>query len=284
MCISIQPDWISSGQNNHNTRSAATEHTINASNVGDLKTASTFTTAGDVSATAIVVNGIAYFPDWSGKLWAVDTKTGKAIWSHDVSNYTGTAGSASRTSPAYWNGELVIGTGNLMTRRPRPGVRGRHQRPYGAMLWRTETDANQAAIVTGSATIDDGTRVLARFGNSVTTDHISPAGSIKKDSPAGKYLMEHGVQPADFNSYGSRRGNHEVMMRGTFANTRIRNKLVPHIEGGYTKHIPGGKEMTIYDAAMQYRSEGVPVIVIAGKEYGAGRPATGRRKGRCCWA
>jgi aconitate hydratase len=124
-----------------------------------------------------------------------------------------------------------------------------------------------------------GARVLARFGNSITTDHISPAGSIKKDSPAGKYLMEHGVQPADFNSYGSRRGNHEVMMRGTFANTRIRNRLVPHIEGGFTKHIPDGKEMTIYDAAMQYRSEGTPVIVIAGKEYGAGSSRDWAAKG-----
>jgi aconitate hydratase len=124
-----------------------------------------------------------------------------------------------------------------------------------------------------------GARVLARFGNSVTTDHISPAGSIKPDSPAGKYLMEHGVKPADFNSYGSRRGNHQVMMRGTFANTRIRNRLVPHIEGGFTKHIPDGKEMTIYDAAMQYRSEATPVIVIAGKEYGAGSSRDWAAKG-----
>jgi aconitate hydratase len=124
-----------------------------------------------------------------------------------------------------------------------------------------------------------GARVLARFGHSVTTDHISPAGSIKKDSPAGQYLIEHGVQPADFNSYGSRRGNHEVMMRGTFANTRIRNRLVPHIEGGYTKHIPSGKELTIYDAAVQYRSEGTPVIVIAGKEYGSGSSRDWAAKG-----
>jgi aconitate hydratase len=124
-----------------------------------------------------------------------------------------------------------------------------------------------------------GARVLARFGHSVTTDHISPAGAIKKDSPAGKYLIEHGVQPVDFNSYGSRRGNHEVMMRGTFANTRIRNKLVPRIEGGYTKLIPSGKEMTIYDAAMQYRKDGVPVILIAGKEYGAGSSRDWAAKG-----
>ncbi len=124
-----------------------------------------------------------------------------------------------------------------------------------------------------------GARVLAHFGHSVTTDHISPAGNIKKDSPAGKYLIGHGVQPVDFNSYGSRRGNHEVMMRGTFANTRIRNKMVPHIEGGFTKHIPSGKELTIYDAAMQYRSEGVPVIILAGKEYGSGSSRDWAAKG-----
>jgi aconitate hydratase len=124
-----------------------------------------------------------------------------------------------------------------------------------------------------------GARVLARFGHSVTTDHISPAGNIRKDSPAGKYLIEHGVQPADFNSYGSRRGNHEVMMRGTFANTRIRNKLVPHIEGGFTKMIPGGEELPMYDAAMEYRRLGVPVIVIAGKEYGAGSSRDWAAKG-----
>ncbi len=113
-------------------------------------------------------------------------------------------------------------------------------------------------------------RVLARLGHSVTTDHISPAGSIKKDSPAGKYLMEHGVQPIDFNSYGSRRGNHEVMMRGTFANIRLRNRLVPQKEGGFTRHIPSNEEMTIYDAAMRYQKEGVATIILAGKEYGSG--------------
>ena len=93
-----------------------------------------------------------------------------------------------------------------------------------------------------------GARVLAKFGHSITTDHISPAGSIKADSPAGKYLIEHGVAVKDFNSYGSRRGNHEVMVRGTFANTRIRNKLIPNREGGYTRHLPDGAEMTIFDA------------------------------------
>jgi aconitate hydratase len=124
-----------------------------------------------------------------------------------------------------------------------------------------------------------GARVLARLGHSVTTDHISPAGNIKKDSPAGKYLTKHGVAPADFNSYGSRRGNHEVMMRGTFANTRIKNALVPGVEGGFTKHIPDEKQMTIYDAAMQYMQEGTPVIILAGKEYGSGSSRDWAAKG-----
>jgi aconitate hydratase len=124
-----------------------------------------------------------------------------------------------------------------------------------------------------------GARVLAFFGDSVTTDHISPAGSIKKDSPAGRYLIEHGVQPLDFNSYGSRRGNHEVMVRGTFANVRIRNKMVPGVEGGFTRHVPDGAQMPIYDAAMRYVQEGVPTIVIAGKEYGSGSSRDWAAKG-----
>ena len=101
-----------------------------------------------------------------------------------------------------------------------------------------------------------GARVLAVLGDSVTTDHISPAGSIPADSPAGQYLIEHGVQPADFNSYGARRGNHEVMMRGTFANIRLRNQLVPGVEGGWTRHFPDGEQMSIYDAAMRYQQRG----------------------------
>jgi aconitate hydratase len=124
-----------------------------------------------------------------------------------------------------------------------------------------------------------GARVLAWLGDSVTTDHISPAGNIKKDSPAGDYLMAHGVTPADFNSYGSRRGNHQVMMRGTFANTRIRNRLIPEKEGGYTRHVPSGAEMTIYDAAMRYKVEGVPAIILAGKEYGSGSSRDWAAKG-----
>jgi aconitate hydratase len=122
-------------------------------------------------------------------------------------------------------------------------------------------------------------RVLAVLGDSVTTDHISPAGSIKKDSPAGKYLIDHGVKPADFNSYGSRRGNHEVMVRGTFANVRLRNKIVPNLEGGFTKHLPDGAEMSIFEASEKYLAEKVPLLIIAGKEYGSGSSRDWAAKG-----
>ncbi len=121
-------------------------------------------------------------------------------------------------------------------------------------------------------------RVLAVLGDSVTTDHISPAGSIKKDGPAGKYLQEHGVKPADFNSYGSRRGNHEVMVRGTFANVRLRNKLVA-TEGGFTRHLPTNQEMSIFDASQKYQSERTPLIILAGKEYGSGSSRDWAAKG-----
>jgi aconitate hydratase len=124
-----------------------------------------------------------------------------------------------------------------------------------------------------------GARVLAKLGHSVTTDHISPAGSIKPNSPAGKYLQEHGVKPEDFNSYGSRRGNHEVMVRGTFANVRLRNKLVPESEGGVTKHFPTGDVMSIFDASVKYINAGVPLIVLAGKEYGSGSSRDWAAKG-----
>ncbi len=124
-----------------------------------------------------------------------------------------------------------------------------------------------------------GARPLAILGDSVTTDHISPAGSIKKDSPAGRYLMEHGVAPADFNSYGSRRGNHEVMMRGTFANIRIRNEMAPGTEGGVTRHMPDGAVMSIYDASMLYQADDVPLMVFAGAEYGTGSSRDWAAKG-----
>ena len=124
-----------------------------------------------------------------------------------------------------------------------------------------------------------GAKCMALFGDSITTDHISPAGNIKKDSPAGKYLMEHGVQPIDFNSYGARRGHHEVMMRGTFANIRIKNEMLGGKEGGLTKYLPTGEEMPIYDACMKYIADGSPLIVVAGKEYGTGSSRDWAAKG-----
>jgi len=124
-----------------------------------------------------------------------------------------------------------------------------------------------------------GARVLAVLGDSVTTDHISPAGSIAVDSPAGKYLVGKGVKPHEFNSYGARRGNHEVMMRGTFANIRLRNQLAPGTEGSWTLHLPDGEKMFIYDAAVKYREDGVPLFVIAGKEYGSGSSRDWAAKG-----
>jgi aconitate hydratase len=124
-----------------------------------------------------------------------------------------------------------------------------------------------------------GAHVLAILGDSVTTDHISPAGSIPVDSPAGKYLIANGVKAHEFNSYGARRGNHEVMMRGTFANIRLRNQLAPGTEGGWTQYQPGGEKMTIYDAAVKYREAGVPLVVLAGKEYGSGSSRDWAAKG-----
>jgi aconitate hydratase len=133
----------------------------------------------------------------------------------------------------------------------------------------------------GARAIEDieGARVLVRVGDSITTDHISPAGSIKADSPAGRYLQDHGVSPGEFNSYGARRGNHEVMMRGTFANIRLRNELAPGTEGSWTTHLPSGEVMSVFDAAERYRAEGVPLAVIAGKEYGSGSSRDWAAKG-----
>jgi aconitate hydratase len=125
----------------------------------------------------------------------------------------------------------------------------------------------------------EGARVLAMLGDTVTTDHISPAGVIPKDGPAGRYLVGCGVDPRDFNSFGSRRGNHEVMIRGTFANIRLRNLLAPGTEGGVTRHLPDGRQTTIYEAAMQYREEAVPLVVLAGKEYGTGSSRDWAAKG-----
>ena len=124
-----------------------------------------------------------------------------------------------------------------------------------------------------------GARVLAVLGDSVTTDHISPAGSIQADGPAGKYLQSHGVSPKDFNSYGARRGNHEVMMRGTFANVRLRNLMLPGTEGGLAVHLPEKTQTTIFDASMQYQKDGVPLMILAGKEYGSGSSRDWAAKG-----
>jgi len=133
----------------------------------------------------------------------------------------------------------------------------------------------------GSGRFSDfsGARALAIFGDSVTTDHISPAGAIQANSPAGLYLQELGVEPRDFNSYGSRRGNDQVMLRGTFANVRIKNLMMVPVEGGFTKHQPDGEDMSIYDAAMKYRAENVPLIIFAGKEYGTGSSRDWAAKG-----
>ena len=125
----------------------------------------------------------------------------------------------------------------------------------------------------------EGARVLVVLGDSVTTDHISPAGSIRAASPAGEYLTMHGVDPQDFNSYGARRGNHEVMVRGTFANVRLRNQLVPGVEGGVTLHLPDEDQTTIFEAAERYRAEGVPLVVLAGREYGSGSSRDWAAKG-----
>jgi aconitate hydratase len=125
----------------------------------------------------------------------------------------------------------------------------------------------------------EGARVLVQVGDSVTTDHISPAGAIPSKMPAGQYLIEKGVDPRNFNSYGSRRGNHEVMVRGTFGNIRLRNKLAGGKEGGYTVHFPDGEETTIYEASLKYAEEGVPLIVLAGKEYGSGSSRDWAAKG-----
>jgi aconitate hydratase len=124
-----------------------------------------------------------------------------------------------------------------------------------------------------------GAGLLAVLGDSVTTDHISPAGNIARSSPAARYLIEQGVEPKDFNSYGARRGNHEVMMRGTFANIRLRNLMVPGVEGGVTVHLPGEEQISIYDAAMRYKQQGTPLVIIAGREYGTGSSRDWAAKG-----
>ena len=124
-----------------------------------------------------------------------------------------------------------------------------------------------------------GARVLVKLGDSVTTDHISPAGAIRRNGPAGAYLQEHGIGPKDFNSYGSRRGNHEVMIRGTFANIRLRNELVPGVEGGVTRYLPTGEQLSIFEAAEKYAEDDTPLVVLAGAEYGSGSSRDWAAKG-----
>jgi len=131
----------------------------------------------------------------------------------------------------------------------------------------------------GPRTEVKGARLLAMLGDSITTDHISPAGAIQQSGPAGEYLTEYQVRPAEFNSYGARRGNHEIMMRGTFANIRIRNQMVPDTEGGVAKHLPSGEVMPIFEAAMRYQEEGVPLVIVGGKEYGTGSSRDWAAKG-----
>ena len=154
----------------------------------------------------------------------------------------------------------------------------------GTYSWQPSTYIKQPPFFSVGADLDQqidvaGARILALLGDSVTTDHISPAGEIQADSPAGRYLQQNGVAVADFNSYGSRRGNHEVMVRGTFANIRIRNEMVAGLEGGFTRHVPSGETLPIYDAAMRYADEGTPLVVIAGKEYGTGSSRDWAAKG-----
>ncbi|MFP4244687.1 MAG: aconitate hydratase AcnA [Ectothiorhodospira sp.] len=151
--------------------------------------------------------------------------------------------------------------------------------------WRESTYVKHPPYFEGMTLTPDtpapvqGARCLVMVGDSITTDHISPAGGIHPESPAGRYLQEHGIEPREFNSYGSRRGNHEVMMRGTFANVRLRNRMAPGTEGGWTTHLPGGEGMSVFDAAMRYQQEGVPLIVLAGKEYGTGSSRDWAAKG-----
>ena len=167
---------------------------------------------------------------------------------------------------ANWQG-LAVPTGNIY--HWHEGSTYIKKPPYFDQMVDPETSVNDF----------HGMRVLALLGDSVTTDHISPAGSIAKDSPAGKYLIARGVQPGDFNSYGARRGNHEVMVRGTLANIRLRNQLAPGTEGSWTIHMPDGKQMFIYDASMEYQKEGVPLVILAGKEYGSGSSRDWAAKG-----
>jgi polyvinyl alcohol dehydrogenase (cytochrome) len=199
--VPMQPDWRSSGQNEHNTRYAAAEHTINSANAGTLRPKWLLTTDGDVSATATVVNGVVYFPDWGGKLWAVDARTGRMRWSRAISDYTGAPRSVSRTSPAYWHGELVIGTGNIMVSDLGGAFEVGIDARTGAMLWRTRTDPSSAAVMTGSATIDHGI-VYTGVSSKTEHTHVLPIfrGSVEAlDARTGRILWKTYMVPKEFN-------------------------------------------------------------------------------------
>lgn len=192
--------WASSGQNNHNTRFAAAEQAIDSANVGTLRPKWVFTTDGDVSATATVVNGVVYFPDWGGMLWAIDARTGKVLWSRNIGDYTGMPRSVSRTSPAYWHGELVIGTGNIMVGDLSGAFEVGIDAHTGAMLWRTRTDPSSAAVMTGSATIDHG---IVYTGVSSKTEHTDVVpifrGSVEAlDARTGRILWQTYMVPRGF--------------------------------------------------------------------------------------
>ncbi len=206
-------------------------------------------------------------PVYLRELWPTQHEVQQAIRNSVKSDMFNTTYAHVYDGDEHWNG-LQIPQGDLFAWEP--GSTYVKDPPYFEGM-AAETPQTVAEIT--------GAQVLALLGDSVTTDHISPAGSIKANSPAGKYLIEHGVEPKDFNSYGSRRGNHEVMMRGTFANVRLRNQLAPGTEGGFTTYLPTGEVMSIFDASMKYQAEGTPLLVLAGKEYGSGSSRDWAAKG-----
>jgi len=198
--VTVQPQWTSAGQNNHNTHNAATEHTINTNNVSKLAPKWTFTTGGSISATATVVNGTVYVPDWSGKLWAINAKTGKAIWSHDISDYDGIPGDISRTSPAYSNGELIIGTGVQGVAALQSAYVVALNPRTGAKLWSTKVDKDPATVVTASPTVDNG---VVYVGTSSKAEDLSTTATFRGseeayDAKTGKLLWKTYMVPKGY--------------------------------------------------------------------------------------
>lgn len=197
--VPVQPDWGSAGQNNHNTHNSATEHIINAGNVSKLRPKWVFTTAGDVSATPTVVNGTVYAPDWGGKLWAVDAKTGRKVWSRSVSDYNGVPNEVSRTSPAYWKGRLVIGTGLQAS----PNLNGAYavgiNARTGAELWHTHVEPHPMAIITGSPTVDDGIVYMGVSSKEEgVTEHSFRGSVVALDARTGKILWKTRTVPEGY--------------------------------------------------------------------------------------